>query len=280
MTFEQARAALIPWQWKDSDKHARCPAHQGKKRSLSVWVDENGIARFKCHSHQCRTGDIVAALGAAPAAVIRAVHLWKPRPASEKSTRELAARLWSESREARGTIAQDYLFGRRIAGEIPASIRFHPKLWHSPGIYFPGMVAAVEDVRGQIVAIHRTFLKPDGTGKAEVEPNKKALGSYGGCAVHLSSGAPELVICEGIETGLSILQTMGLHAWAALGTCNLAQIELPKFVREIIIAADHDEPGMKAASIAADAYRASGYQVEIVSPRTEKADWNDVLRRC
>src|SRR5262249_33758329 len=151
----------------------------------------------------------------------------------------------------------DYLFGRGFTGEmpkplcgsaapaalarvgvglaIPASIRFHPRLWHSPGIFLPAMVAAIEDLDGRIVAIHRTYLKPDGTGKAEVEHNKKILAPNNGSAVHLTAGASTLVICEGIETGLSILQAVGLHVWAALGTSNLGHVELPDFVREIII---------------------------------------------
>jgi phage/plasmid primase-like uncharacterized protein len=140
------------------------------------------------------------------------------------------------------------------------------------------MVAAVEDLDGRVVAIHRTFLSLDGSGKAGVESNKMALGSYSKCAVHLSAGGAELVICEGIETGLSIVQATRRHVWVALGTANLGQVKLPSFVQEIIIAADHDEPGTKAACMAADFYRASGYQVHIVSPRREKADWNDVVR--
>ncbi len=140
------------------------------------------------------------------------------------------------------------------------------------------MAAAIETRDGEIVGIHRTFLKPDGTGKAEVEPNKMALGRVAGCAVHLSAGAPGLVICEGIETGLAILQATGMHVWTALGTSNLGQVELPGFVREVIIAADHDDAGIKAARDGAELYRANGYQVRIVSPRTEKADWNDMMR--
>ena len=138
------------------------------------------------------------------------------------------------------------------------------------------MVAAIGDPNGEIVGIHRTFLKPDGTGKAEVEPKKMALGRLRRCSVHLTAGAPELVLCEGIETGLSILQATGLHVWAALGTSNLGQVDLPDFVRVVIIAADHDDPGIKAARAAAESYRESGYRVRIVSPLNEGCDFNQV----
>ena len=204
----------------------------------------------------------------------------------EKGNRDRALEIWREASEPRGTVVHDYLFGRGWTGEmptalcvgadpaelahagiglaIPASIRFHPRLRYAAGVYLPAMVAAIEDLDGCIVGVHRTWLKPDGTGKAEVEQNKKALGRARGCAVHLTAGAPELVLCEGIETGLSIIQATGLHVWAAVGTSNLGQVELPGFVREIIIAADHDEPGIKAARAAAEAYRARGLQVSVI----------------
>src|SRR5262249_44157984 len=154
---------------------------------------------------------------------------------------------------------------------IPPSIRFHRQLRHRSGLHFPAMVAAINDRDGGFTGIQRTYLKPDGTGKAEVEPNKMVLGRERGCSVHLTAGGSELVLCEGIETGLSILQATGRHVWVALGTANLGQLELPAFVREVIIAADADEPGMKAGRDAAESYNWRGYQVRIVSPQTEKA---------
>jgi putative DNA primase/helicase len=300
LTFEQAAAALRAWDYNEREHRARCPAHRGEDRNLSVWADKQGIAGFKCWSLGCSTREIVAALGEAPAPANSGPHPAKSKPADEKANSDRARQIWREAREPRGTIVQDYLFGRGWTGEIPtalclgadpaelahagiglaipASIRFHPRLWHRSGIELPAMVAAIEDRDGRIVGVHRTWLKADGTSKAGIEPKKMALGRARGCAVHLTAGAPELVLCEGIETGLSILQAMGLRVWAALGTSNIGQVELPGFVREIIIAADHDEPGMKAASAAAQAYRADGYQVRIVRPRTETADWNDVMR--
>jgi phage/plasmid primase-like uncharacterized protein len=159
---------------------------------------------------------------------------------------------------------------------IPSVIRFHPCLKHPSGVRLPAMVAAINDLNGEIVGIHRTFLKPDGTGKAAVKPNKMALGRVRGAAVWLTAGAPELVLCEGIETGLAILQATGLHVWAALGTSNLGRVELPTFVRTIIIAADHDEFGIKAARAAAQSYRESGYRVRILSPQKDGWDFNQV----
>jgi len=299
MTFEAAVQAMPGGRFEGRRYRVACPAHRGRDRNLSVWAGEHGEACFKCWSHGCSTRDINAALGVATADRKQLPTTAMRPPADDKQRIKMARSIWSEAREPRGTVVHDYLFGRGWTGEMPtalcsgaasaelacagiglaspASIRFHPRLWYGRGVYLPAMVAAIENLDGRIVGVHRTYLKPDGTGKADVEPNKKALGRERGCAVHLTAGAPELVLCEGIETGLSILQATGLRVWAALGTSNLGQLELPGFVREVIIAADHDEPGMKAASAAAEAYRARAYQVQILSPRNEGWDFNQVV---
>lgn len=299
ITFDEAAAALPGGRFEGGRYRVRCPAHGGEGRNLALWADEQGVACFKCWSHGCSTRDIVAALGASPAPAQSAPRPAKAKPADEKTNRDLALQIWRESREPHGTVVHDYLFGRGWTGDmpttlcvggdpaelaragiglaIPASIRFHPRLWYAAGVYLPTMVAAIEDRDGCIVGVHRTYLTPDGTGKAEVEANKKALGRGRGGAVRLTACAPELVLCEGIETGLAILQATGLHVWAALGTSNLGQVELPASVREVIIAADNDDPGMKAARAAAESYRARGYQVQILSPRNEGWDFNQVV---
>jgi len=299
ITFAQAVAGLPGGRFEGGRYRVACPAHGGRDRNLSVWAGDGGEACFKCWSHRCSTRDIVAALSAALAERAPRPATAKRKRADDKQRSEMARCIWRETGDPRGTIVQDYLFGRGWTGlmpkplcagadpaelaragvglTIPASIRFHPRLWYSAGVSLPAMVAAIEHLDGRIVAIHRTYLKPDGTGKAEVEPNKKALGRERGCAVHLTAGARELVLCEGIETGLSILQATGLHVWAALGTSNLGQVELPGFVREVIIAADHDEPGINAARAADEAYRAREYQVQILSPRHEGWDFNQVV---
>jgi Toprim domain-containing protein len=298
LTFDKAVAALRGGRFESGRYRTACPAHGGRNRNLSVWADEHANACFKCWSHDCSTRDIVAALGSASPEHRQQPASTRPKPTDERSNRDRALGIWREAREPRGTIVQDYLFGRGFTGEmpwkldntvdyqlrrelraaisIPASIRFHPRLKHRSGVHLPAMITAIEDLDGRIVGIHRTFLKPDGSDKADVAPNKMALGRLKGCAVHLAAGGAEIVVCEGIETGLAILQAIGLNVWAALGTSNLGQVEMPAFVREIIVAADHDDPGLKAARKAADLYKARGVQVRIVIPAASGADFNDL----
>ena len=90
---------------------------------------------------------------------------------------EMALRIWWVSESATGTVVAKYLHGRDIDVEIPPSIRFHRLLKYSPsGLYFPAMIAAVQALDRRITGIHRTFLLPDGRGKAQVSEPKMALG--------------------------------------------------------------------------------------------------------
>ena len=56
------------------------------------------------------------------------------------------------------------------------------------------------------IAIHRTFLKKDGTGKAPVPRQKMMLGPCAGGAVRLAEAGERIAVGEGIETCLSVLQ--------------------------------------------------------------------------
>ncbi len=74
------------------------------------------------------------------------------------------------------------------------------------------MIAVMRDiVTNEPRAIHRTALKPDGIGKAEMADRgspKRMLGPAAGCAVKLSDDAEVtygLGVAEGIENGLAAL---------------------------------------------------------------------------
>ena len=118
------------------------------------------------------------------------------------------------------------------------------------------------------VAIHRTFLARDGTGKAPVDPQKMMLGPCRGGAVRLADADAVLMVGEGIETCLSAMQATGYPAWAALSASGLPTLELPSIVREVIILADGDAPGEAAARCGAHRWVGEGRRVRIARPRT------------
>jgi hypothetical protein len=134
----------------------------------------------------------------------------KPHPAdpaaaaADRERRILIARdIWSQARPAAGTVVDRYIRARGISLPIPPAIGYLPPgdryAWHSPsGERRPVMVARVDHVEHGLVAVHRTWLTPDGSGKAMLNPERMTLGPIGDAAVQLAPLRPgvPLVIAE------------------------------------------------------------------------------------
>lgn len=196
---------------------------------------------------------------------------------------EIARRIWGSTRPAAGTPVEDYLRGRGIT-ILPPSIRY-ATLQHPSGSVHQVMIAAVLGPSIEITGIHRTFLSDPKLGpvtKANVDPNKMSLGPIRGCAVRFGPtpdpAGLQLIITEGVEDALSISQALPeVAVWAALGVSNLHQLTIPTGIREVVIAADNDPVGKRAALKAASAYQRAGHVVRIAYPSSGK-DFNEVLR--
>lgn len=189
-------------------------------------------------------------------------------------------KLWAETVPLKHTVASQYLAGRGLYGPYPATLRFSPSCWHKPTARaYPAMIAAVMRwPSGDVMAIHRTFLKPDGNGKIEHPQARMMLGDATGGAVQLVLAGQRLAIAEGIETALSVLQQGGLPVWACLSTSGLQNVQVPDIVREVVICADHDPPGLKAAHTAAERIARQGRRVKIATPPQTDTDFNDILK--
>ena len=139
------------------------------------------------------------------------------------------------------------------------------------------MVALVtHGADGTPIAIHRTFLARDGSGKAPVDPAKMMLGPCRGGAVRLGEPGDVLMVGEGIETCLAAMQATGHPAWAALSTSGLRALDLPRDVRDVIVLADGDDPGEAAAQDCAWRWKREGRRVRIARP-PQGMDFNDLL---
>lgn len=209
-----------------------------------------------------------------------------PKPTPKASNDEIimvAARIWRQTVEIDRTHAESYLRKRGISCAIPSTLRFHTSCLHPNGTRYPAMIAAVTDIStNRFVAVHRTFLDPDQPQKADVDCDKMMLASTRGHAVHLAPAGHCLIVSEGIETGLSVMQATSLPTWAALSATGLKALILPPLplASEVIIAADNDEndTGIKAARCAAARWFSEGRKVRIVIPPTKGTDFNDLIR--
>jgi len=198
--------------------------------------------------------------------------------ADETAERRKAVRaFWHRCDYATGTPAQRYLARRGLPWLAQNdAIRFRADTSHPKGGKLPAMVALVHDGAGSIAACHRTYLAADGS-KSGAVPGKASLGSFAGGAIRLHLAGPELLVAEGMETAAAAGFLLGLPAWAAVACGNLAcNMVLPPGVRSVVIAADPDGPGRRAAAKAARRWMAEGRRVSIATP-DGPGDFNDVL---
>lgn len=201
----------------------------------------------------------------------------KEEHALKQAVREKAITLWQAAIDIGGSPAQAYLKRRGIIQQPPLSLRFQPSCYHSKTKkHYPAMIAAVTRWPDNApCAVHRTYLQGDK--KADIQPNKMMLGAVTGGAVRLGSADLVIVVAEGIETALSVQQETGIPAWAVLSASNYKSLLLPRTIKEIIVAADHDAAGIKAAYEAAAQWARQGLTVKVVFPPVFGTDFNDLL---
>ena len=117
----------------------------------------------------------------------------------------------------------------------------------------------------------------DGKGKAEVKTQRRAMGHILGNAVRLTPHDDILVVGEGIETMLSLVEAVpGLPVWAALSSGHLGAVQLPDGLQRLYIAIDRDPAGQRAAERLTARATEVGIAVRVLEPRL--GDFNDDLR--
>jgi putative DNA primase/helicase len=194
-----------------------------------------------------------------------------------------ARALYVSALPAAGTPVEAYLRSRGITIPVPPVLRWLRLCPHRNGHYYPAMVAPIVDVSGEQIGVHKTFLRPDGSGKADLpkEEQRETCGVLRGGAVRLVPHRPglELLVGEGIETTLAAMQMFGLPGMATVCAPGIKALDLPQDIARIAIAADHDENmvGQCAALRARERLAGEGRSVRILLPPKVGEDFNDVL---
>lgn len=212
------------------------------------------------------------------------------RPATVKETSAssqktaIAQALWNSALPLPGTIAETYLHARGLP-ELRSStaLRYLPDALHPSGTRWPAMLAAIRNaITGNLQAAHRTYLRHDGSGKADIAQPRASLGPTAGGVIMLApiEDGDQLIVGEGIETTASAAAMVGGAPWAAISCGNLAALQLPDLpaCSVVVIAADADKPGEESAYAAAMRWRGEGRSVRIATPDTSNLDFNDLLR--
>ncbi len=234
----------------------------------------------------------------------RAAAEAKAAVAADEKSAALFAR-WLKLAPIEGTAAETYL--RQARGidlsrlpRQPGALRFAPELEHQDDetgelTVWPAMVAAM--TRGKkVVSLHRTWLAPDGMGKAPVAVAKKMMGPSKGAVIRLSRGksglGPEkaaeagklgpLAIGEGIETGLTVaVAKPNYRVWAGGSLAGMRGFDWPDCASAVVLLRDNDLGDQARAEFdRVEAHwraQAKGRPV-VVAASAVGSDFNDLVR--
>src|SRR5262249_7602935 len=178
----------------------RCPLHGG--RSLTLRDGDGGAVLPWCFGgwgrRRGRAGPLPPGLPARrPPCFPRAPPRPSPprqAPRSEVGRTARALAIWNEARPGVETIVESYLRNRGIVFDAsPPALRFHPACPRPRGEagnfrpQLPAMLALVEHVQRGPVAVHATYLRRDGSGKADIpkDQQKASVGPLKGAAGRL-----------------------------------------------------------------------------------------------
>jgi putative DNA primase/helicase len=277
-------------------RHGPCPMCGGRDR----WRFSNYRGRGDWICNGCGSGDgfdlLQRVLGWGFAEAIRAVidaaalrNVGTPQRSTLKrfelqpaQPSERIRRLLRESLAPSSVFdVVKYLRSRRV-WPLPdrCVLRAHPEVdyFDDDGVWsgrFPALLAPITDIDGELVSLQATWLH---RGRKLVDHDaRKTLGrltARRGCAVRLAPATDVLGVAEGVETALAAMRLHHIPTWATTGAPLLGRFEPPVTVERLVIFADRNDAGRRAAEALRD--RFGRCDVEVRTPDHAK-DWNDVL---
>ena len=307
MGFHNRTTEVARHKWRDilpalgvpsfhlKNKHGPCPICAGKDRFR--FDDKDGRGTFICN--QCGAGDGMdlaikftgrgfAEVAAEIDAFVGNLEPEAPKPKmTHESQRELLHKTFKKTQPInQNDLAHRYFESRGIEELIyPKALRFAPQLNDGENNTRPALVAVVSGPNGKPATLHRTFLKSDGSGKADmISPRKLMPGEIpAGACVQLSEyfGTGALGIAEGIETALAASALYDIPVWAALNAGLLAKWTPPAGCSEVAIFGDNDVSytGQAVAYTLARKLKAKRIEATVHIPDAIGEDWNDIYLR-
>lgn len=166
----------------------------------------------------------------------------------------------------RGIAVEKLPAGRLPVQSILAVDDFGLKKTGSRGV--GGFLAVVSNAARYPIGCQRYFVGPKGGALSvavvgDKGVRKAALGRPRGGAVRMGDGFPEgvLVLCEGVETGLAVMQATGWTVWPCLSAEPMTRVEFSPedlaAITTVVIAGDTDrsDAGREYAELAAERVR-------------------------
>ena len=128
---------------------------------------------------------------------------------------------------------------------------------------------------GELTAVQRIYFTLN-----EKKHRKRFTGSPKNCGALLAGNFSHktIILSEGVEDALSIIHVVNnIAVWACGGELNLEHFVIPESASAILIAADSDQVGLRAAGKLAQRVQASGRKVRTIHPTKHQRDWNNLL---
>lgn len=248
------------------------------------------------------------------AAKVRAAEAAKAAGAKLKRDRGVAQHLWINAdplrpttRTHKGCPGARYLEARGIdfdvLGRLPRAIHFSPEERWVQKVgdevvqehIGPALVSAMTLDNGTFASVHRIWIDPVNEGeKADLDPPRKMWPASEGAAIRLWRGANQLtvndavakglrmpqVVCEGVETGLSIaMMTPEFRVDAAGSLPGILSYVPPKCASELIVAGENDWGGQAEVMLRRCIDRFDGLKIKTrVAFSPEGSDFNDLIK--
>jgi hypothetical protein len=238
------------------------------RKVLRIWNEDSDFITYTC----ARCG---ASGYAKPEGMKLLAPLLKPKsiqakPQAKDKT-EAARALWRRSVSARGTIVETYLRSRQCWVDTETVRFLPPRGEHLPALIVPFGIPSepepgvLDIAAADIYGVQLTKLKPDGSGKADVEPNKITLGRCVGSPIVLASPSDmvALTIAEGVEDALSNRVISGRGAWSAGGAGRMPPLAdaVPLCIESVTIMVDDNDAGRRGSNELAQRLHARGVEV-------------------
>jgi CHC2 zinc finger/Toprim domain len=191
-----------------------------------------------------------------------------------------ARHAWEKALPPHNTPVERYLETRGVRLPDADVLRWHPCCPRGTGT-MPAMVARMSDpVTNEFRGLHRTFIRPDGSAKADIPKGEQKMMLGGSGIIQLADLhdiGVGLGLSEGIETALSVMQVLRWGpVWAAGSAGNITSFPfLPATTLNVFADADANGTGLKAAHDCRTRWAESGGEVFIHEPPAGK-DWNDI----
>jgi DNA primase len=239
-------------------------------RGCNIGGDVIGLLQ---HTEGATFGEAVSALAG------EARTSFKPSPRKldcdgrdDHRQQEKARWLWAQRQPLAASVGETYLRkARGYRGPLPATIGFlRPFKEYPPSIIAafampeeaePGVLRSPTDVN----SVQLIELKPDGSGKAGVDIQKRTIGAHKGVPIVVAPANDLLAISihEGVEDALSAHEATGLGAWASGGANFMPDLAhaIPGYVECVTIVAHRDEAGRIGARELARRAAARGFKV-------------------